>query len=135
MSKKSQNIINEPSVAYQTPHTSYFQLAERVISKTYIKEVLKLTQIPLNEFIELIPISIDTYKRKSIFNPTVTEKVLQIEEVYQTGIKALGEGFHAWMNAENIMLEGQKPKALLVNSFGMRKLLEIIGRMQHGILS
>ncbi len=135
MSKKSKNIINDPSVAYQTPQTSYFQLAERAISKTYIKEVLQVTRIPLNEFIELIPISIDTYKRKSIFNPTVTEKVLQIEEVYQTGLKAFGEGFHSWMLAENVMLDGQKPKAFLVNSFGMRKLLEIIGRMQHGILA
>lgn len=129
------NILNEPGVAYGRTAPGYFQMAERAISKSYIKVLLKTTRIPLNEFINLIPISIDTYKRKSIFNPAVTEKVLQIEEVYQAGLNAFGEGFYAWVNANNIMLEGQKPKALLVNSFGTRKLLEIIGRMEHGILA
>lgn len=130
-----ENILNEPIVAYGRTALGYFEMAERAISKSYIKALLKTTRIPLNEFIKLIPISIDTYKRKSIFNSTVTESVLQIEEVYQAGLNAFGEGFYAWMDANNIMLDGQKPKALLVNSFGTRKLLEIIGRMEHGILA
>lgn len=128
-----ENILNEPSVAYGNTAPTYFQMAERAISKNYIKALLKTTRIPLNEFVKLIPISIDTYKRKSIFSSTVTEKVLQIEEVYQAGLSAFGEGFYAWMEANNIMFDGQKPKSLLVNSFGNRKLLVIIGRMEHGV--
>ena len=116
MPEEQNNILKEPAIAYQSPAGNYYQLAERAISKTYIKSVLNKTGIPLNEFIELIPISIDTYKRKSIFNPTVTEKVLEIEEVYNTGLRAFGESFHNWMNAENTMLEGEKPIAFLSNS-------------------
>lgn len=132
---KEENILNEPMVAYQKTPPSYFQMAEQAVSKSYIKSVLQTTRIPLNEFILLIPISIDTYKRKSIFNPTVTDRVLQIEEVYRSGLNAFGEGFYNWMSANNIMLEGRRPKALLVNSFGTRKLLELIGQMEHGVLA
>lgn len=135
MSEKEKNILKEPAAAYQSLAGNYYQLAERAISKTYIKSVLNKTGIPLNEFIELIPISIDTYKRKSIFNPTVTEKVLEIEEVYNTGLRAFGENFHTWMSAENTMLEGKKPMALLSNSFGIRQLLDLIGRIEHGVLA
>lgn len=135
MSEEEKNILKEPAAAYQSLAANYYQLAQRAISKTYIKSVLNKTGIPLNEFIELIPISIDTYKRKSIFNPTVTEKVLEIEEVYNTGLRAFGESFHKWMNAENTMLEGEKPIALLSNSFGIRQLLDLIGRIEHGVLA
>lgn len=132
---KELNILNEPLAVYQSKEHSQYELANQAISKTYIKSILQLTKIPLNEFIELIPISIDTYKRKSIFNPLVTEKVLQIEEVYRKGLQAFGEGFHSWVNSENIYLGGQKPKNLLNNSFGTRKVLSIIGRMEHGVLA
>lgn len=135
VSDESKNIVNDPAEAYQLQEQGYFQLAERAISKTYIKRVLEVTKIPLNEFILLIPISIDTYKRKSIFNPSVTEKVLEIEEVYKTGIAAFGDGFYSWMNSENLTLGGKKPKELLSNSFGIRKLLDLIGRLEHGVLA
>lgn len=135
MENEGKNILKEPAALYATPNSGYYQMAERAISKTYIKEVLRISNIPLTEFIELIPISIDTYKRKSIFNPAVTEKVLEIEEVYRTGLKAFGESFYTWMNSENIMLDGHKPKALLSNSFGIRQLLDLIGRIEYGVLA
>lgn len=132
---KELNVLNEPAIAYERFQESYFELAGQSISKLYIKRILELTNIPLNEFIHLLPISIDTYKRKSIFNPAVTEKVLQIEEVYLKGLQAFGEGFYSWVKTENVMLGGQQPKALLSNSFGIRQLLDLIGRMEHGILA
>ena len=135
MEERGEQVLNEPAVAYEQFQANYYELAAQAISKTYIKGILELTHIPLNEFIHLIPISIDTYKRKSIFNPTVTEKVLQIEEVYRKGLAAFGEGFYAWVVADNIMLGGQKPKSLLSNSFGIRQLLELIGRIEHGVLA
>jgi uncharacterized protein (DUF2384 family) len=130
-----EHILQEPAAAYLAFQESYYELAGQAIAKTYIKEILSLTQIPLNEFIQLIPISIDTYKRKAIFNPAVTEKVLQIEEVYRKGLAAFGEGFYNWVAAPNSSLGGEAPKTLLSNSFGVRKLLTLIGRMEHGVLT
>ncbi len=130
---KASSILEEPAVAYATG--SYYSLSAQSISKTYIKKVLKLSGLSVTELIKLIPISIDTYKRKSIFNPSVTEKILEIEEVYRRGLDAFGESFHDWMAADNIALGGVKPKALLTNSFGIRLLLDEIGRLEYGVLA
>lgn len=127
------SILEEPAVAYATG--SYYSLSAQVISKTYIKKVLKLASLSVVELINLLPISIDTYKRKSVFNTSVTEKVLEIEEVYRKGIDAFGQSFYQWMDAENIAVGGDKPKALLRNSFGIRLLLDEIGKLEHGVLA
>ncbi len=126
-------VLNEPAVAYATG--SYYSLSAQSISKTYIKKLLKLSGLSVTELINLLPISIDTYKRKSIFNPLVTEKILEIEEVYRKGIDAFGQSFHPWMNTDNIALGGGKPKVLLSNSFGIRLLLDEIGRLEYGVLA
>ena len=130
---ESLSILQEPSAAYGA--TNYFTLANKNISKDYIKEVLAISKLSLSEIIAILPISIDSYKRKTIFNPPVTEKVLEIEEVYRRGLDAFGTGFYAWMDTENVILGGIKPKSLLSNSFGIRKLLDQIGRMEHGVLA
>ncbi|MEN8249225.1 MAG: antitoxin Xre/MbcA/ParS toxin-binding domain-containing protein [Bacteroidota bacterium] len=131
--KQTSLILEEPAASYATG--SYYNLSAQSISKTYIKKVLKLTGLSVTELISLLPISIDTYKRKSIFNPSVTEKILEIEEVYRRGIDAFGKSFHQWMLTENIAIGGGKPKALLSNSFGIRLLLDEIGRLEHGVLA
>ena len=125
--------VNEPIATYGTP--DYFELASRQITKDYIKSFLDKSRLRLQELIDLIPISIDTYKRKAAFNTSVTEKVLEIQEVYQAGLAAFGEGFYDWMEAPNPALGGDRPKALLRKSFGIRRLLNEIGRIQHGVLA
>ena len=126
-------ILNEPSEAYGS--VDYFAMANSEITKNYIKQVLSISKLGLTELIDILPISIDTYKRKSNFNPSVTEKILEIEEVYHKGLDAFGDGFHSWMNTRNIALGSVLPKELLVNSFGIRRLLDQIGRMEHGVLA
>lgn len=127
-------VLEEPAVAYGGA-VNYFALANRAISKRYIKNVLSLSKLTVDELIQIIPISIDTYKRKDIFTAAVTEKVLEIEEVYRKGLKAFGDGFYAWMDSPNPALGGIKPKTMLTNSFGVRRLLDQVGRMEHGVLA
>lgn len=126
-------ILAEPVATYG--QANYFALAGRKISKNYIRHIMAISKLTLTELIDIIPVSIDTYKRKTTFQPPVTEKILEIEEVYRAGLEAFGDGFHTWMNTENIALGGIKPKRLLTNSFGVRRLLNQIGRMQYGVLA
>lgn len=126
-------ILEEPSAAYVS--NNYYKLAHAGISKNYIKHVIKKARLSVNDLISILPISIDTYKRKNIFMPPVTEKVLQIEEVYSRGLDAFGESFYPWMETNNVALGNIEPKILLSNSFGIRILLDEIGRIEHGILS
>ncbi len=126
-------ILEEPVSGYIS--TDYYNLANRGISKKYLKHVLKQAKLSVDEFIKILPISIDTYKRKTAFNSTVSEKVLEVEEVYRKGTAAFGDSFYTWMSTTNVALGNVKPKELLINSFGIRMLLDEIGRMEHGILA
>tara|TARA_R110002050_G_scaffold200591_1_gene335528 strand:+ start:72756 stop:73175 length:420 start_codon:yes stop_codon:yes gene_type:complete len=125
--------LNEPTISYGS--NSFYELSSRSISKEYIKGIIQLAKLTVTELISFIPISIDSYKRRVDFNPAVTEKVLEIEEVYRRGLDAFGEPFYDWMDAKNVSLGGKKPKELLVNSFGVRILLDEIGKLEHGVLA
>ena len=126
-------VLNEPAAAYE--QINYYALANRSISKNYIKHLLKRSKLSVSELIEIIPISIDSYKRKTEFNANVTEKILEIEEVYHKGLRDFGDGFYQWMDTRNPALGGIVPKSLLKNSFGVRRLLDEIGRIEHGVLA
>ena len=94
------SILNDPTARYGSG--SFYKLSVRGISKNYIKQVLLLSQLTILELIKIIPISIDTYKRKSDFNPPVTEKILEIER------ELLYRGpFHVKQNNKNTMRKTQ----------------------------
>lgn len=131
--QKNCNILQEPSVSYMAHN--YYEMANARISKKYIKEVVRRAKLSVPELINLLPISIDTYKRKTEFNSRVTEKVLEVEEVYHKGLAAFGDSFYQWMDTTNVALGNIRPKELLQNSFGIRILLDEIGRLEHGILA
>lgn len=125
-------LVHEPFAQYQV---DFFTLANQGINKEYIKKMAKITKLTLAELMEILPISMDTFKRKTGFDSNVTEKILEIEEVYQEGMNAFGENFHSWMNTKNVGLGNIKPKVLLRNSFGIRRLLDQVGRIKHGVLA
>ena len=125
--------LHEPFAAYMPG--SYYKLSFSGISKNYLKKIFRFCHLSLDEFIQLLPISLDTYKKNQVFKPHVTEKVLEIEEVYRKGIDAFGEDFYSWMETVNPALGNVMPKSLLVNSFGIRMLLDEIGRLEHGVLA
>ena len=126
-------VLHDASASYGS--ASFYELSSRSISKSYLKDIMQLAKLTVSELISFIPISIDSYKRRVDFNPSVTEKVLEIEEVYRRGLDAFGDSFYTWMDAKNVSLDGKKPKELLANSFGIRILLDEIGKLEHGVLA
>ncbi|MEQ8237871.1 MAG: DUF2384 domain-containing protein [Cyclobacteriaceae bacterium] len=131
--KKEENILEEPLMIYGA--MNLYQLASRSITKSYVKKILALSKLSLSELMDIIPISIDTYKRKTEFGSSVTEKVLEVEEVYKVGLEAFGDSFYDWMSTNNVFLGDIEPKSMLKNSFGVRRLLDEIGRIEHGVLA
>lgn len=132
--QKEQNpVLDEPALSYAA--SSFYELSMHDISKNYIKQIVRLSKLSVLDLISLLPISIDTYKRKLTFNPPVTERVLEIEEVYRKGLDVFGDSFYQWMLSENIALGNVAPKTLLKNSFGTRLLLDEIGRVEYGVLA
>jgi len=65
------------------------------------------------------------------------EQVLQIAEVAVKGSKVFEskDRFLAWMNHPNKALGNKTPMSLLNSKFGTDKVLDELGRMEHGVFS
>jgi hypothetical protein len=55
-------VLNEPSLVYG--QFNCFDLSTRDVSKNYVKQILGISKLSRSALMDIIPISIDTYKRK-----------------------------------------------------------------------
>lgn len=70
-------------------------------------------------------------------NPEQSEKVLRIAHAYARAAEVFGDQGRgeAWMDREHPELDGQTPSELLDTEFGARRIEQILGRIEHGIVA
>lgn len=88
----------------------------------------------------LLNINERTIQRKKDFDlldGTTSEQLLAIAEVYARAADVLGslESCQKWLNTENRALGNEKPIVMLKSRFGAQMILDLLGRMEHGIVS
>jgi hypothetical protein len=82
-------VHNEPSLVYG--QFNCFDLSTRDVSKNYVKQILGISKLSTHGYHS----DFHRYlQAQNEFNPPVTEKILEIEEVYRTGLSAFGDSFH-----------------------------------------
>jgi putative toxin-antitoxin system antitoxin component (TIGR02293 family) len=89
-------------------------------------------------YLHLSERTIQRYKKeKKAFDPIYSEKILQIELLYQKGVDVFGDedNFYTWMDYKSIPLGNVKPKNLLDTAFGIGLIYDELGRIEHGILA
>ena len=87
---------------------------------------------------QLLNISIRTLQRKS---PTdklsvhVSEHMLSIAEVVMRGTEVLGSerSFETWLHSTLTSLDDRKPIDIMDTSIGTQLILNILGRIEHGV--
>ena len=89
---------------------------------------------------DLIHISHRTIQRKKsddLLNVYSTEQILEIAEVITKGIEVFNslEVFTKWLHQDIRYLNFQKPLNYLDTSFGTKMVLDILGRIEHGVYS
>jgi putative toxin-antitoxin system antitoxin component (TIGR02293 family) len=91
-----------------------------------------------SSYLHLSERTIQRYKKeKKSFDPIYSEKIIQIELLYQKGIAVFGDepNFHTWMDLNNIPLGNVKPKDLLDTTFGINLIYDELSRIEHGVLA
>ncbi|GAA4396293.1 hypothetical protein GCM10023187_04280 [Nibrella viscosa] len=89
----------------------------------------------------MLGISESTFQRRIQANgrltPKESEKVIALAEVYVRGMAVYEseEDFRFWLLASIPALGGRKPIMLLDSTIGRSFVLDILGRIQHGIFS
>jgi putative toxin-antitoxin system antitoxin component (TIGR02293 family) len=76
-------------------------------------------------------------KEKKSFDPIYSEKILEVTMLYKFGAEVFGsnEKFNTWLETNNIVLGGVKPKNLLDNTFGISLVKDELTRIEYGLLA
>lgn len=139
------NIVNDPAVSYEvTDDRRMYNLIELVRNGVPFKQFKALwdaTSFTLQEWASYLHISERTIQRyeteNKSFDPTQSEKILQIAMLYRYGNAVFGDesSFSQWLQANNLALGGVQPKQLLDSSFGIELIKDELGRIEHGVLA
>ena len=98
---------------------------------------LSITQA---ELLTILHISARTWQRytdEKLLPQDVTEKALQLANLYKQGNDVFGESwrFSGWMNHPSLIFGGKKPIDVLDTTFGFQLVSDEIIRIEHGVLA
>ncbi len=115
-------------------------ISRKGLPKSVIVTISSLLGISMEKMSDLIHISHRTIQRKNpedLLNVYSTEQILEIAEVISRGIEVFDslDHFTKWLHQEVRYLNYQKPLDYLDTSFGTKMVLDILGRIEHGVFS
>lgn len=125
------------------PQSNYMLViqAHEGISAKKMQELMLETQHDKAFFANILHISpktIDRYiKEDKKFNPTESEKMLKLEQVYDWGKEVFGniESFNRWIEKPAYGLDDQIPKMLMQTHGGLELVEEELIRIAYGALA
>ncbi len=105
-----------------------------------LSHLMNTTGLSLQQISSLLHISERTlhrYKNDSIFNPEISERMLELARVYARGQEVFGsmERFNQWIHFPAWSLNGRSPLSYLDTSIGVKLVEDEIGRIEHGVLA
>jgi putative toxin-antitoxin system antitoxin component (TIGR02293 family) len=143
--EKPLNILEENMITYgSVEDKDMFRLIDTIrlgISFPVFASIAKQSSFTLNEWSGYLHVSERTMQRyqkeAKTFDALSSEKILEILLITRLGVDVFGnsEKFNAWLESDNIILGGKKPKEFLDNTFGIRLLKDELTRIEHGILA
>lgn len=94
--------------------------------------------IPKSDMAGILGVSEKTFyniMQKTHLDRERSDRFHFIDQVLQSGKEAFGseENFSAWMKTSQPTLEGNKPLDMLTSITGANKVLQLLGRIKHGI--
>ena len=116
------------------------EISRRGLSKKAVATMARHINLTQSDLFNILHISARTWQRytdEKLLPQDVTEKALQLANLYKQGEEVFGESwrFHGWMNHPSFVLDGKKPLELLDTIFGFQLVSDEIMRIEHGILA
>jgi putative toxin-antitoxin system antitoxin component (TIGR02293 family) len=146
--KKSKTILaNEPVAAYYPSFTKqnnllHAQVASKVIAKdfsfTEFKKIADKSPFTLSEWAGILHISERTLQRYAVYNSCFgavqIELILLMKKLIDIGQDLFGvEGLREWLDSSVFSLQHKKPMEYLTSYAGIQTIIQLMGRIQHGI--
>ena len=145
------SLVEEAAIAYQMPlkvgyisnahsEIDILNLIKKGVPKKALDKTMQMMDFSLDEMSTILHVSERTLRRyddKSNLNIEQSERIIELNKLYQFGIEVLGslDNFKIWINSPILALGQQKPKEFLDTSLGITMIKNILGRIQYGVFS
>lgn len=132
-------IVGGKGIAYPSDF-DLVSVARKGISKRNLLALAKKLYLTIEEISDILHISERTLQRYELATLIKTEhadRAIELAKLYERGAAVLGsyEAFNRWLRHSNYALKNQVPLTLLDTSIGFTLVLDVLGRIEHGIFS
>jgi len=119
------------------PHMS---LLDSGLTKASIEALKSATGLTWQQIADALHITVRTlqrYQADQQLPTTLSERLMRIADVYAKGFDVFGDHamFRKWMQEPVPALSQVVPQSLLPSLYGMDRLMQELGRIEHGILA
>ncbi len=144
-SYKNQLSKNLENSKVEEPEAVYYPSKQMRLTKDFtfneFKKIADKVDLTQKEWSDVLHISERTLQRyakdNSTFNFSVIDRILLIDKVLKKGINVFGDGinFITWLKDEPTSIDGELGLHSLASFDGITKVLNQLGRIEHGILA
>ena len=103
-----------------------------------LSEKVKLSEGTISHALSIAPRTLARRKKHAVrFKRLESELLFRLAQVSAVGTRVLGSGEKAgeWLNTSNRALRGERPISLLDTQIGFQAVLDLLGRIEHGVFS
>lgn len=141
-SEKLANLLQEPGIAYTTESTALdlVEISRKGIKKSALSNLSEALNISMKRLANLLPVTERTLQRRSansLLNSTTSQQVILIGQLITKGEEFFGnrENFQNWLKQPNTALGGYIPLDILDTTIGVQLVMDVLGRLEHGVYS
>jgi putative toxin-antitoxin system antitoxin component (TIGR02293 family) len=115
-------------------------IARKGIAKKNLLALAKKLSLTIQEIADILHISERTLQRytpSTLIKTEHADRAIELAKLYERGAEVLGstEAFDNWLRHPNYALKNQVPFTLLDTSIGFTLVLDVLGRIEHGVFS
>jgi putative toxin-antitoxin system antitoxin component (TIGR02293 family) len=107
------------------------------VKKSDWKQLIEITGSTEKEFEHILPTSISSMQKKSIYSKATSERIYELARLFGIGYEVFDtkEDFKKWLITPSKPLGGKAPFELLDSSFGFEMVENEIVRIQYNVYS
>jgi len=111
--------------------------ARNGIQKSMLLSIGHESGLTLKELSSYLRISMRSLQEKEptqFLAPGPSERALYIAKLFKSGIEIFGnrDKFHHWLNAENVVMGGEKPSSYLDTFSGIQLVIDELNAIEYG---
>jgi len=135
------HIFRDAGVAYKANNDAgKVKLVRAGVLKESIERLSEITTIPVKDLVGILPVSerqFNRYDKRTRLKKDLSEHIIIVADVLLKSLEIFDspEQLREWFFTPQPALGSEKPISLLDTSFGATLVTDLLGRLEHGVIS